>query len=453
MNPAGRDTVRRAVNQVALYRKHVGIIAAVLLVVACVHAPRNTEERYHFGTLQTMPDKARLERSKGLQVAHLQMSWDQYETSEDHYSSRYLARVKRDLNRFRQAGLVVEVSLGLNHAPNWLFQRYPEAAYVNQYGDHVTETPNMVFSQTVREKAERYVDQVARNIGLDEFWAIRVVVSASGEFTYPTGGTDRPGPNAYFWAFDQNAQSPARADRPPTVPANPFPGWQPGQLDYRGKAFTTGQVRDWYGWYLNALSDAVNWQIKYYKSLGYTGKLKVLVPGSGYYPQDYERAINHHLDGTTQNRLIALGVGYFRTLGEIHDRKNVYIVPTSLVDGTGHPKNNGCTPRDRFVNVLAPPAHLSADWSSMRWVSRVSRHFGFGLLSGESAGTDVSPYYPGVMEDAAHQMQSCGLRGLMWAFDSNLYDGTPGSSLADYAAVISRYNGGDRDGRHDSPPT
>jgi hypothetical protein len=44
------------------------------------------------------------------------------------------------------------------------------------------------------------------------------------------------------------------------------------------------------------------------------------------------------------------------------------------------------------------------------------------------------------MSAAARQMHTCGLQGLMWAFDSNLYDGTPGSSLADYSAVISRYN-------------
>jgi hypothetical protein len=399
-----------------------------------------------------MPDKARLERSKGIHVAHLQMSWDRYETREGEYSSRYLARVKRDLDQFRRAGLLVEVSLGLNHPPGWLFERYPDAAYVNQHGERLTETPNMVFSRTVREKAQRYVDQVARAIGLDNFWAIRIVVSGSGEFTYPTGGPDRPGENAYYWAFDENAQNPTGAGLPPGVPANPYPGWKPGQRDYRGEAFTGDRVRDWYDWYLSALADAVNWQIAYYKSLGYDGFLKVLVPGSGYYPSDYERAVDHHLEARTENRLIALGAGYFTTLGRIRDRENVYVVATSLVDGTGEPKDNGCAPADRWVNIMSPPEQVPGDWSSMRWVIRVARHYGFTLLSGESAGVHVSPYFPGVMEDAAHQMRSCGLRGLMWAFDSNLYDGTPGSSLADYSAVISRYSRGDPDGRHGPAP-
>jgi hypothetical protein len=370
------------------------------------------------------------------------MSWNRYETSEGHYSSDYLARVERDLDRFRRAGLRVEVSLGLNHPPSWLFERYPDAAYVNQHGERLTETPTMVFSHVVRDNAQRYLSQVSRTIGLEDFWAVRVVVSGSGEFTYPTGGADRPGRNAYYWAFDESAQSPEGEGLPSGVPANPFPGWKPGQREYRGEAFTTDRVRAWYDWYLSALADAVNWQISAYKSLGYDGVLKVLVPGSGYYPADYERAVDERLDDTTENRLIALGTGYFKTLGQIRDRENVYIVPTSLVDGTGEPKDNGCTPSDRQVNILAPPEQGPGDWSSMRWVSRIARHYGFDLLSGESAGTHVSPYYPGVMEDAAHQMQSCGLRGLMWAFDSDLYDGTPGSSLAEYSAVIARYNRG-----------
>jgi hypothetical protein len=438
MTTSRRGAVCRAVRQAVLYRKHIGVVAAALLIVACVRVPQDDKGHY-FGTLQTNPHRASVERSKGIAVAHLQISWDQYEPREGVYSYRYVDSVKRALGRFQRSGSLVEVSLGLNHAPSWLFEKYPEAAYVNQYGDHLTETPNMVFSQTVREKAQRYINAVARDIGLEHFWGIRVVVNDTGEFSYPAGDTDRPG-HTYYWAFDENAQSPARAGRPPTVPANPFPDWKPGEPDYRGKEFTEAQVRQWYDWYLRALSDAVNWQIGAYKSLRYHGFLKILIPGRGYFPQDYHRAVGSRLDPTDENRLIALGVGYYRLLGQIHHRRNVQIVPTSLVDGTGEPKNNGCDPTDRRVNVLDPPLRVPETWSSMRWISRVARYYHFSLLSGESAGNQVSPYYPGVMNDAAHQMKTCGLQGLMWAFDPNLYDGTPGSSLADYAAVISRYN-------------
>ncbi|MFF5979784.1 beta-galactosidase [Streptomyces olindensis] len=441
MNPARRDAVRRAVGQTARYRKHIGIIAAVLLAVACVRAPQDDDRStYYFGTLQSLPDKARTERSMGLQVAEMQISWDEYEIREGEYSARYLEGVKRELSRFQKAGLLVEVNLGLNRAPDWLYETYPEAAYMNQHGERIAETPNMVFSQTVREKAQRYVDRLDQVIGLENFWAVRVVVSASGEFTYPTGGPDRASGNTYYWAYDRNAQSRTPAGRPPSVAANPYPGWKPGQRSYQGKAFTEAQVRRWHDWYLRALSDVVNWQIRHYKSLGYNGFLKVLVPGTGYYPRRFERAVDQHLRATADSRLVALGAGFYNTLGYIRDRRNVQIVPTSLVDGTGKPKNNGCSSDDHRVNVLAPSPQVQADWSSMRWISRIARRYGFTQLNGESAGIHVSPYYPGVMADAAHQMKSCGLRGLMWAFGKNLYDGTPGSSLADYATVISRYN-------------
>ncbi|AVV45720.1 hypothetical protein C6376_34525 [Streptomyces sp. P3] len=443
MNPARRAALRRAVGQTAHHRRPLGIIAAVLLAVACVRVPPGDEgPSYYFGALQSRPEKAHLERSKGIQVAEMQISWDRYEVREGEYSSQYLESVKQELDRFQKAGLLVEVSLGLNRAPSWLYEKYPEASYVNQNSDRLTETPNMVFSQTVREKAQGYVDQLARVIGLDNFWAIRVGVSGSGEFTYPSDGPGLPDTKTYYWAFDKNAQSGARTGRPPTVTANPFPGWKPGQHTYRGKAFTKAQVGEWYDWYLRSLSDAVNWQIKYYRSLGYDGFLKVLVPGMGYYPQNYQRTLDGHLhvDETDDSRLVGIGAGFYKTLGQIHDRRNVQIVPTSLVDGTGEPRNNGCAPGDRQVDIQAPPGHVQTSWSSVRWISRIARQYNFALLNGESAGTHVSPYYPGVVAQAARQMKSCGLQGLMWAFERNLYDGTPGSSLADYSAVISRYN-------------
>ncbi|MFF9804062.1 beta-galactosidase [Streptomyces coeruleorubidus] len=435
MKQVWRQT-RGTVSRAAPCRRRVGVVTAALLVAACAPALERDDGRsYVFGTLQTMPDKAPLERSNGIEVAHLQIFWDQYEPREGQFSAGYRDSVRRSMERLQRAGLLVEVSLGLHHAPDWLFEEYPEAAYVDQDGNRLTEAPNMVFSQTVREKAQRYVDRVARDIGLGNFWAIRVGVSDTGEFGYPSDSRAHS-----YWAFDANAQSASRAGRPPGTPANPAPGWRPGQRDYRGRVFTEAQVRAWYEWYLRALTGAVNWQIEYYKSLRYDGFLKVLVAGSGYYPRDYRRAVQRHLDASAGNRLIALGVGYFRTLGQIRDRRNVQIVPTSLVDGSGVPRNNGCSPDDRRVNVLAPPDRLHDQWSSMRWVTRVARHYGFGLLNGESAGNQVSPYYPGVMSAAARQMETCGLRGLMWAFDNNLYDGTPGSSLADYSAVISRYD-------------
>jgi hypothetical protein len=44
-----------------------------------------------------------------------------------------------------------------------------------------------------------------------------------------------------------------------------------------------------------------------------------------------------------------------------------------------------------------------------------------------------------MMDTAARQMAACGLQGMLWAHDRNLYDGTSGVTLQDYAAIIARY--------------
>jgi hypothetical protein len=414
---------------------------AVLIGVALGFGQSERTNKYYFGTLGTDPSKARLEHNVGIQVAYLELRWDRYEPSPRSYNRRYINEAKKRLQKLRAAGALVELAVGLNRPPSWLFRHYPDTAYVNQYRRRYTRTADMVFSQIARREAQRYISRVQRDIGLKHIWAIRVGVDANGEFIYPPTDADGIHDNSY-WAFDVNAQAPA-ADprRPRSISPNPFPGWKPGERTYRGKPFSVAQVARWYDWYLAALADAVNWQIRYYRSLGYRSYLKVLVPGTGYFPSSYDNALANYLDGTVAPGLLGLGAGFFKTIPFVTERANVEIVATSLVNGSGMPRNNGCTPADGKVDVLAdPPDPTIFDWSSVRWIVNIARRSGFALVNGESAGTHVAPYYPAVIDDAAYQMATCGLEGLMWAFDSNLYDGTSGSSLHDYAAVIRRYN-------------
>jgi Beta-galactosidase len=412
----------------------------VLMGVGVGFREAGSAENYYFGTLVTDRSKARLEHRVGIQVAYLELRWDRYEPSRRFYDPRYIKEVKQRLQQLRAARALVELAVGLNHPPAWLLHRYPETAYVNQYQRRYTRTANLVFSQIARREAQTYISRVQRDIGLKNIWAIRVGVDANGEFIYPPAA-DAIHDNSY-WAFDVNAQASAGDPRRPRgISRNPFPGWKPGDRTYRGKPFSVANVRRWYDWYLAALADAVNWQIRSYRSLGYRGYVKVLVPGTGYFPSSYDSAIANYLDGTVAADLLGLGAGFFKTIPLLTARANVEIVATSLVNGSGTPRNNGCTPADGTVDVLAnPPDPAIYDWSSVRWITNLARRSGFALVDGESAGTHVAPYYPGVMADAAHQMVTCGLQGLMWAFDGNLYDGTPGSSLQDYAAVIRRYN-------------
>ncbi|MER7952198.1 beta-galactosidase [Streptomyces sp. NPDC096079] len=405
-------------------------LAVVLLLGGALGGPGREDPRpepYWYGTLQTDQDRALTEYEHGIRVAHLQIDWGRLEPEQGVYDEAYAREVRDRLGAFRDAGLLVEAGLGLNHPPSWLPDAYPESVWVNQFGERSSSTPNIVFSEPVREQVADYVRAVDRLIGLDAFWAVRVGVNESGEFAYPTPLSESGGP-AEFWAYDSHAQA-----------ESPFPGWRPGERTYHGRPFTREDVRRWYDWYAGALAGAVNWQLDLYSSLGYGGRLKVLVPGSGFYPSDLRAAVDARLTGSPSIRLVGRAAGFFLTLGLIEHRDSVRIVTTALVDGTGTPVDNGCAPGDARVDVSSPDDGAVRDWSSARWVAAVARSAGFDRLAGESAGPQVAPYHDGVTETAYRQMASCGLEGMMWAFDRNLYDGTPGSSLDAYAETIRRH--------------
>ncbi|MBP2580341.1 hypothetical protein J3A78_000819 [Streptomyces sp. PvR006] len=405
-------------------------LAVLLPLVGAFGGPRSERpdpEPYVYGTLQTDPDRAVTEYEHGIRVAHLEIDWSRFEPEPGVYDADYAREVRDRLDAFREAGLRVEAGLGLNDAPRWLPDVFPESVYVDQFGERSADTPNIVFSAPVREHIADYARAVDRLIGLDRFWAIRVGVNASGEFAYPGPTSEDGGPGA-FWAYDSHAQR-----------SSPYPGWRPGERTYHGKPFTPEQVAHWYDWYVGKLAGAVNWQLDLYTSLGYGGALKVLVPGAGFYPSDLRAAVDTWLVGSPSIRLVSRGAGFFLTLPLVEHRDTVRIVTTALVDGTGDPVDNGCAPADARTDVDGPDDALVRDWSSARWVVAVARSAGFTRLTGESAGPQVSPYRPGVTETAYRQMASCGLEGMMWAFDANLYDGTPGSSLREYAETIRRH--------------
>ncbi|XUM01571.1 beta-galactosidase [Streptomyces venezuelae ATCC 10712] len=273
-------------------------LVVILLLVGALGGPRRADPSpapYWYGTLQTDPDRARTEYEHGIRVAHLQIDWERLEPEQGVYDEEYAREVRDRVAAFRDAGLLVEAGLGLNHAPSWLSDAYPESVWTDQAGRRSTATPNIVFSAPVRAGVADYVRAVDRLIGLDTFWAVRLGVDETGEFTYPepaSGGEGR----AAFWAYDSHAQA-----------SSPFPGWRPGERTYHGRPFTSEDVDRWYAWYEGALAGAVNWQIDLYTSLGYRGLLKVLVPGAGFYPSDLRAAVGARLAGSPAIGLVGRG--------------------------------------------------------------------------------------------------------------------------------------------------
>ncbi|MFF8602139.1 beta-galactosidase [Streptomyces sp. NPDC015232] len=405
----------------------LAFVLALLTLVAAAFGTLGRDGRdpgpHAFGALQTAPERAAGEYARGLRIAHLQVDWGRFEPERGVYDEGYAREVRNRLRAFLDAGLRVEAGLGLNHPPEWLAEAHPDSVWVNQFGERSTAVPNVVFSDPVRGEVAAYVRRVSERIGLDRVWAIRLGIDENGEFAYPRAVSDGRD-TGEFWAYDRHAQA-----------ASPYPGWRPGERTYRGAPFTEDRVARWYDWYLGALADAVNWEIALLAELGHTGPVKVLVPGSGFYPSDRAAAVAGRLVGTRSIGLVGRGVGFFRTLGLLDHGERVHVVTTALVDGTGEPRDNGCRAEDARRVGTAPDATLRS-WSSARYVVAVARAEGFARIDGESAGQQVAAYGPGVMTRAFRQFDACGLGDLMWAFDHNLYDGTPGSSLAEYAAMV-----------------
>jgi hypothetical protein len=375
--------------------------------------------RFQFGTLLTDSSNVAAEYAAGVRVVHLELGWDQYEPQDGVFNTAYAASMKAKLQAFKQAGMQVVLGAGLQYPPAWVYS-YPNSRYVNQYG--VAAGPiNLTFNSALRGKATAYLNRIAQDLGPQSFSAVRIGSGGSVETLYPdeSDGTH----NNSFWAYDANAQA-----------SSPFPGWKPGDTTYQGQPFSTASVQQWYAWYVQSLTDGVNWQIATYKAAGFTGDMQVLLPGQGVRPSDYTKAVNGYLAGAgDDNKTVGRGAVWNKVVDGLSDRQRVVLYVSSLADGSGW--NDSCQASDASVSLTDSQIY---NWSAARWVAYNANRYGLAK-NGENPGRgDTNGYGKTMLQAAANQMQSCGFQGFLWAHDSNLYDGS-GVSLADYQAVINQY--------------
>jgi hypothetical protein len=393
---------------------------------------------YAFGTLVSDSTKAAGEYTAGLRVEEMEIAWANYEPSDGVFSNvtssgSYAYQAKQHLQAFQAAGMKVILGIGLQYPPAWVFS-YANSHYVNQFGGQATSV-NLIFNATLRAKAAAYIARVNQDLGLNNFWAVRVGSGGWIETLYPDESADGMHTNGY-WGYDANAQG-TGGNLPSTVPANPFPGWKPGQTTYNGQPFSTAQVSTWIHWYLGALMDAVNWQIQTYRSLGYNGFIHVLMPGLGARPDEWTNAINGYLGGAGDTNLnMGRGAVWFQDMPMINPKQNVVLDIPSVDDSSSFASggvNNLCQSTDSAVALTDPRIDY---WSSTRELAYLANRNGLPTIGENPA---YNPYGAQMISDAATLMQSCKLTGLLWAFDSRFYDGTSGYTLSDYAAVIAQY--------------
>jgi hypothetical protein len=300
----------------------------------------------------------------------------------------------------------VTLGLGIGYTPAWVFS-LPNSRYVAQDGSTASHI-NLVFNQRIRERVAAYVRRIDADLGLENFWAIRLTSGGSGEVLYPDGGK--------YWAFDANAQN--GADLPPSMARNPFPGWKPGN-----RALSTSQVRQWADWYVGALADTVDWQMELMTGLGFGGYFEVLTPGSGARPSTYTDDINNYLPPS----VTGVGAVWHKLYGSLRNRRHVVAYVSSMADRSGN--DDGCQGSDRDVPLTSTAAN---SWSATRWLSRIADEYGLAK-NGENPGWDapstLNPHYTdaspsGMMAAALRQMTTCGLLGMYWAHSEKLWDGT-----------------------------
>ena len=374
-----------------------------------------------FGTLDTQPSTVAAEAgSSDVSVAMFEFDWASFEPSPGVFSASYMATMESYLQAYQAAGMKVTLGLGLEDPPSWVFS-LPDATYVNEYGGHSNEA-NFVFSAAVRQAASGYLSQIASDIPLSNFWAIRLTSGGDPEMLYPGGGA--------YWAFD-NAALTGNGLAAGMAP-NPDPNWTPGT-----PGLSQAQIDAWVNWYVGGLDNVTDWQMQTLSGLGFNGYYETVTPGSGTRPDvlAQDELFNLADDGTT-----GMGAVWDRYYAMLPDKANVIAYISSVADNSGG--NDDCQPGDTSLPLTS---HVMDSWSATRWISAIAHQNGL-LIGGENPGygmpamfdflyRDTSP--GGMMADALSQAQSCGFQVFYWAHDVHLWDGTLPFSI--YANSIAPY--------------
>jgi hypothetical protein len=418
-----RASLARAVRRHT--RIAIAIAAALVLgtvaLVAGLQAHASPATPTLFGTLDTQPATIAAEAgSSDVSMAMLEYNWASFEPSPGVINASYLATMKSELAAYKAAGMKVTLGLGLQNPPAWVLA-LSNGTYVNQTGAHSTEA-NFVFSAAVRQAAAVYLKDVAANIPLSNFYAIRLTSGGDGEMLYPGGGT--------YWAFDKGALTGNGLAAGMTP--NPDPNWTPGK-----SGLSQAQIDAWVNWYVGGLDKVTNWQMQTLAGLGFNGSYETVTPGSGTRPDGLAQTEKQNLsnDGTT-----GVGAVWDRYYAMLPTKTNVIAYISSVADNSGG--NDNCQPADATTSLTSSAMD---SWSATRWISAVAHHDGLAL-GGENPGygipASIDSFYTntsstGMMADSMAQAQSCGFQVFYWAHDIHLWDGTLPFSL--YANSIAPY--------------
>lgn len=339
----------------------------------------------------------------GIRAKVVSLSWRDYMPAESLVNTEYVNRKLGEFAALRRHGFQLILSTGLHDVPAWVHTNYQNTRYVNQFGVAYNlegmwdlGEANAVFNPRVRGLMETYMSRVFADFG-GNLYAVRLGGGRYGELTFPPakyGDTN----NAY-WAFDANAAA-----------QSPTPGWLPGQPSPNGEAVK------FLDWYLGALTDYQNWQIRTVRQY-YAGRLMILYPSWGIRPGQVDAAVKVNLNGTTSaeiNGEVQRGFDFARQVAALNDP--LAVVTTTWLDADG--SGDGGTDQ-RY-------------WSPVKYLASLAKSHRLGLaLYGENTGHGSTNQ----MQLSADQMSRFGLLGLAWFNERELFSGKY-ATLADYERII-----------------
>lgn len=408
--PARRH--RTSIRCVALSAAALGALALLSGCLALRPEPPPKPERY-FGALQNDPQRAAEQVRLGIDVAVVGVIWGRLEPRPGVFDYGYVQTIREQLRDLRAAGSRICLDLAMQYPPGWVFE-IPHSRFVNQYGqEYRDESPgrdfaNGIFNRKVRDAQAGHVRNVFGLFGTD-FLAVRMGWGEYGELCYPRA---RFGGNTNcFWAFDAVAQGDVPELRAKGVAPCPVPGWKPGT-----KSSGHRSARQFADWYIGALVDYQNWQIRVVRRQ-FAGPLQVMYPSWGLRPGAVEQLVADDLATNTQE--IQRGLDYARLIRSLRDRN--IIVYCTWMDGN-----------DPIVDDDGPDP---ARWSPMRYLAHLA-HTHKPRLEAWGENT-ANPSDLTAMELCFERVRRYDVRGLVWAFERNLYDGSgKHATIHDYARMV-----------------
>jgi hypothetical protein len=181
-----------------------------------------------------------------------------------------------------------------------------------------------------------------------------------------------------------------------------------------------------YDWYVNTLTAYQNWQIDTLRQY-YSGRLDVLYAGKGVMANHVTAALTNDLRGdgwSEDSSALYSGTAFDRHVAGLDTTANIALYLTGIeTPGAGLVDDTSLHP---------------GDWSAARWIGYLAQTRGLEAWGENGGKNDAAEMYL-----VAARMHANGFKGMMWAFESELYGGNGYASIDDYETIITIYTNPD----------